>query len=314
MAILVTGAGSYVASHFIEALKTQRGDAEVRGLVRKQADFEKIRERGFVPVLGDVTDRASLDAALQGVEAVVHLAAINRPRGEFTFEAVNHQGTVNVIEAARAAGVVRLLNLVGLGADASRPEEFPASQGRAQQAIRDSGLEYTLFEASVIFGEGDEFVNTLAGLARVPPIMLIPGDGQTRFEPVWVGDVAACMVKALDDPATVKQSYYLCGPQALTLEQIIEAIMSEMGVRRIKVKVPAGLLAPPVWLMSKLLVRPPVTSDLLDLLGKNNVGGDCATREVFGVEARSLGAGLAFVQDMTIGRLLRRSLFGTDYR
>ena len=313
MTILVTGAGGFVARHLAEALKVSRADETVRGLVRKQDDFAKAHERGFEPVLGDVTDRASVDEAMQSVDTVIHLAAINRERGKSTFEAVNYQGTLNMIEAAKAQGVTRLLNLVGLGADPTRPQGLPSTQGRALEAIRASDLDYTLFEASVIFGAGDEFINTLAGLALVPPVMVVPGDGKARFEPIWAGDVAACLVKALDDMAAVNQSYYLCGPQVMTLEEIIDAIMAEMEVRRIKVRMPAVLLGPPVWLMDKLLAKPPATPALLGLLGEDNVGSECATTEVFGVEPRRMADGLGFVNEMTLGQLVRRSLLGEDY-
>lgn len=314
MTILVTGAGGYVASHFVKAIKQLKPGVEVRGLVRKEADMEKARRRGFEPVLGDVSDMASLEAVMQGVETVVHLAAINRERGASTFEAINHMGGANVVQAAKKTGVKHIMNMVGLGADASSDSAFQATQGKGLDAIRNGGVPYTLFTASVIFGEGDEFVNTLAGLARMPLVMVVPGDGQTRFEPVYVGDMCMAMAKAVDDPSTYNQEYYICGPEVLTLEDIIDATMRVMGIKRLKVRVPAFVLRGPVWLMTRTLKRPFVTLGLLELLGEDNVYDPCDTRGKFGIEPVGLEEGIAYVRQMTLGRMLRRSFTGKEFR
>jgi len=311
---LVTGAGGYVASHIIRALKERYPDKPVRGLVRKEADFEKARERGFEPMLGDVTDRDSLNAAMQGVEVVVHLAAINRERGKMTFEAVNTQGTINVVEATKAARVRLLVNVVGLGADPNRPERLAASQGRALNYIWSSGLAYTTFEASVIFGQGDEFISTLAGLARLPLIGVIPGDGQTRFQPIWVGDVAACVARAASDEAVRNKHYRIAGAEIMTLEAINDAVLDTLGVRRLKLHMPVGVLRPLVFLMDKLLPRPPVTPGLLALLGQDNVVAENAIETAFGITPRRLEEGIDYVREITLGRFLARTLGRLKYR
>lgn len=311
---LVTGAGGYVASQVIRELKERYPDTPVRGLVRKESDFDKARARGCEPILGDVTDRASLDRAMQGVEVVIHLAAINRERGKMTFEAINTQGTINVVEAAKAAGVSLLVNAVGLGADANRPERLAASQGRALDYIWNSGLPYTTFEASVIFGQGDEFISTLAGLARLPLINIVPGNGQTRFQPIWVGDVAACVVHAIADEATRNRHYEIAGLDIMTLEAINDAVLGVLGVRRLKLHMPVGILRPLVFLMDRLLPKPPVTPGLLALLGQDNVVHENAIKTVFGITPRRLQDGIDYVRQITLGRFLARTLGRIEYR
>lgn len=312
--ILITGSNGYVGGYVLRTL-AQSGPAQhVKGLVRSEAQADKIRRYGALPAIGDVTDPASLTRAMAGVDVVIHLAAVNRDRGASTMARINAEGTRNVVNAAKAAGVTRIINLVGLGADESRPYPLASTQGQGVRAIIESGIPYTILETSVIFGEGDEFINTLAGLARIPPFMVVPGDGKTAFQPMAAADVAACIVKAVDLPETLNQRLQICGSEVLTLEAIIDAIMAEMGIKRVKLKIPAGLLKLPVALMDKLLPRPPVTPSLLGMLGVNNTTRDNKTETVFGVTPLRLRDGIAFVRKMTLGKLIRRSLGKGEYR
>src|SRR5690349_2549976 len=180
--IIVTGGNGYVATHTIQQLVRVQGET-VRVLVRSEQHFDKIRNLGAAPVKGDVTDTQSLEAAFNGVDQVIHLAAVNRDRGASTMQAVNAQGTINVVDIAKRCGVKQIVTVVGLGADANKPYPLARTQGMGVDYLMRSGISYTVLEASVIFGPGDEFINTLAGLARIPPFMVVPGNGQSRFQP-----------------------------------------------------------------------------------------------------------------------------------
>ncbi len=315
--ILITGANGYVARYVIKALLA-RGGAKpaIRAIVRSQSQFEKIRrlDNGIEPIVGDVTNPASLDAAMQGVRTVIHLAAVNRDRGAVTMERVNAQGTINVVDAAKRAGVQHIITVVGLGADASRPYPLAHTQGVGVDYLTASGIPYTVLEASVIFGEGDEFINTLAGLARIPPFMIVPGDGKSKFQPIAVQDVAACVVRSLDNPQVVNARLQICGSEVITLEQIIDAVIAELGVKRVKLHMPVGLLRIAVGVMDKALPRPPVTPSLLAQLGVDNVATDNATEKVFGVQPIRLREGIGYVRAMTLGFLINRSLGRAEYR
>ncbi|WP_169238449.1 SDR family oxidoreductase [Candidatus Roseilinea sp. NK_OTU-006] len=319
MTILITGANGYVAEHTLRQLRAlAQQDAganlHVRGLVRNPARADKVRALGAEPIIGDVTNLASLVQAMAGVEKVIHLAAVNRDRGEVTMERVNAQGTINVVEAAKQAGVKHIINLVGLGADPKRPYPLAYTQGRGVEAIISSGIPYTILEASVIFGPGDEFLNTLAGLARLPPFMIVPGDGQTKFQPIAVQDVAVCLVQSLSRPEVINRRLQICGSEVITLEGIIDAILAEMGVKRIKLHMPVFLLKPAVALMDALLPKPPVTPSLLAQLGVDNVATDNATTKVFGIEPIKLRAGISFVREMSFGKLMARTFGRAEYR
>jgi len=310
--ILVTGASGYVGSYVLGQLaKTNAGTpvrALVRALVRGQSQAGKVQALGAQPVTGDVTDPASLAGAMKDVDTVIHLAAVNRDRGAVTMERVNQQGTINVVDAAKLAGVKHIINVVGLGASPSKPYPLAKTQGVGVDAIIKSGVPYTILEASVIFGAGDEFLNTLAGLARVPPFMIVPGDGQSKFQPIAASDVAACVVKSVTLPSVLNKRLQICGAEILTLEQIIDEILKTMQLSRTKLKMPVPVLGIAVGLMDALLPRPPVTPSLLAQLGVDNVATDNATQKVFGVQPMSLRGNIGFVREMTLSKLVNRTL------
>jgi NADH dehydrogenase len=311
--IIVTGGNGYVATHTLQQLRATTQEP-VKALLRNQARAAKVHSLGAVPVQGDVTDPQSLDAAFQGADRVIHLAAVNRDRAGNTMQAVNAQGTLNVVAAAKRAGVRQVITVVGLGADATKPYPLARTQGIGVEALMRSGVPYTILEASVIFGAGDEFINTLAGLARMPPFMIVPGDGKTRFQPIAVQDVASCVVRALDNPAALNQRLQICGDQVLTLEEIINAILAELKLRRIKLHVPVPALKVTVGIMDRLLPRSPITPSLLAQLGVDNVAMDNTTRSVFAVQPIQLASGIAYVHQMTLGKLVRCSLGFTNGR
>ncbi|HEY3288714.1 MAG TPA: NAD(P)H-binding protein [Anaerolineae bacterium] len=310
--ILVTGGSGFVATHTIRQLIEQQ--RPVSALVRSERQMDKVRRLGATPVLGDVTDSKSLATAMAGVDKVIHLAAVNRDKGAVTMQSVNTQGTINLVDASRAAGVKQLVNVVGLGADARKPYPLAKTQGAGVDYLMQSGVPYTVLEASVIFGDGDEFINTLAGLARIPPFMVVPGNGRSKFQPIAVQDVAACAIKALELPGTINQRLQICGSEALTLEAIIDAILMEMRLKRIKLHMPVSFLKVAVNLMNRLLPRAPITPSLLVQLGVDNVATENATESVFGLVPQRLVTGISYVHNMTFDKLIKRSLNVTDYR
>lgn len=315
--ILITGANGYVGGFTLKQLQASSaklGNEKVRGLVRDESRAAKVRNAGAEAVFGDVTDVESLHKAMQGVDKVIHLAAVNRDKGDSTMERVNAQGTINVVEAAKKAGVKHIINLVGLGADSRKPYPLANTQGRGVEAIIASGIPYTILEASVIFGPGDEFINTLAGLARIPPFMVVPGDGKTKFQPIAVQDVANCVVQSLWRPEAVNKRLQICGSEVISLEGIIDAIMAEMKISRAKIHMPVSLLKMGVGAMDVTLPKPPVTPSLLAQLGVDNVATDNATEKIFGLKPIKLREGIGFVNDMTVGKLVNRSLGRVEYR
>lgn len=270
--IVVTGGSGYVGSHIVKRLVEM--DRPSRALVRSRRWAEKEGRLAGLSIdlaEADVTRPASLAPAFEGATAVIHTVAIAIEKGGRTYEEVNYQGTVNVVEAARAAGVRRFINLSQLGADSKLPYRFLASKGKAQEYVAASDLDWTAFRPSVIWGPEDEFANTFARLVPFSPIIFPIVDRHAKFQPVWVEDVVTCIVKALDDPETIGKEYEIGGPEVLTLEEIERRTLQAVGARRLLVPFPRPLLEFVVMLMEILLPAPPVTRSLLELLAVNNV-------------------------------------------
>jgi NADH dehydrogenase len=270
--ILVTGASGYLGSHILKRL-AEAGNS-VRALVRSRAWAEaegRLAGLKVEWVEGDVTNPETLVNAVKGVEAVIHTVAIAIEKGGRTYESINYQGTVNMVNAAKTAGVKRFVNICQLGADSKLPYRFLASKGKAQDYVAASGLEWTSFRPSVIWGPEDEFANTFAKLAPLSPLIYpIIGDGQAKFQSVWVEDVATAVVKSLDDPSTINGDFELGGPEVLTIAEVERRTLQAIGARRLMIPLPLPLLRIVVALMQVIFPAPPVTTSLLDLLGVDN--------------------------------------------
>ncbi len=299
--ILVTGGTGYVGSHLLARLRQR--DERVRLLVRDPAKYQQLAGGNVELAKGDVTDPASLGEAMQGVSTVIHLVAIIRERpGGITFERIIYGGTVNVVDAAKAAGVKRFIHQSALGVRRDPNMPYFDAKYRAEEYVRQSGLSYAILRPSVIFGEGDQFVNTLADVKRKPlvilpaPIVPVVGDGSTPFSPVWVGDFVDAVIGLLDNPSLDGQVYEIGGPRRMTYEQMMSEIMEVVGIKRAKLHVPIPLMKVPVLLMDKVLPNPPVTIEQLKMLRLDNSTSENATERLAGHPLKDFREGIDFVK------------------
>ncbi len=307
--VLVTGASGLVGTHTCREL-ARRG-WQVRALVRdRKKAHRRLTGAGIEIVGGDIRDHAALHDALDDVSAVVHLAAIAMERGRESYESVNRDATAAIIESMRAAGVDRLIHMSQNGASAHSPFRFLRSKGEAEEYVRASELRWTIFRPSVIFGPEDEFVNVLARLVRISPLLYaLPGGGKARFQPVAVDDVARAIGAALDGSHTERECYALGGPEPLTLREMVRRILIAMRARRLLVPVPVPLIRPVVALAQRVLPRPPVTTSLLDLLALDNTVGDGTPWPELGIVPAAFSPqNLSYLRGITAGDAIR-SLF-----
>ena len=311
MTILVTGAAGYLGNQTVKKLAAS--GQPVRAMVRRRAKA-RLRLQGLGDqvdiVEADVTDPASLSAAMTDVSAVVHYVAIAMEKGGQTYEGVNNQGTVNVVDAAEAAGVTRFINMSQNGASSDLPYRFLASKGRAQDYVRASKLRWTALRPSAIFGPQDEFFNTFARLLKLTPIIfpLIDG-GKAEFQPVSVHDVVEAVLRSLDDDSTIGAELALGGPEVLTLGEIERRIIEAMHTWRLLIPVPVALLRPAVKVMESLLPGSPVTTSLLELLALPNTVADNALTTRFGMQPIPFsGQHIAYLNDNTIGAAMAKFL------
>ena len=235
--ILVTGATGFIG----RALVRQLFDSgyPVRTLLRPSPHTPRLPKGVPVEVavvgLGDVR---GLRAALRDVDVIIHLAGAEHQGRNANLLATDIHGTQNLAQAAKGAGVKRFIYLSHIGAD--RASAFPVqkAKGIAEEHIRKSGVPYTIVRSSIIFGPEDHFTTNLASLLRrAPGIFPIPGDGQTRIQPLWVDDLVTCLVWAMESSETINNLYEVGGSEYFTIRQTLESIMQVIGRRRLLISV-----------------------------------------------------------------------------
>lgn len=244
MNVLVVGGTGFVGTHLCRELH-DRGHA-VTALSRSPSSNDL--PEGVEIVMGDVTAYDSIEGAFEGQEVVVNLVALSplfRPSGgnEEHFR-VHEGGTANVVEAAEAHGVGRIVQLSALGADPDGDTAYVRAKGAAEAIVRDSALAWVIFRPSVVFGEGGEFIPYTKRLAP-PYVTPLPGGGKTRFQPIWVGDLVSMLADAIesdgeDDPHA-GETYEVGGPEVLTLAEIAELAHGADGRSVGVVSVPMSL-------------------------------------------------------------------------
>lgn len=291
--VLVTGGTGFVGRNIVRAL----GDRPIRVLARDPAEAARLNGQNLEAVAGDVTKAESLRGAMDGCEAVIHLVAIIEEEGGATFDGVVRGGTVNVIQEAQRAGVQRLLHMSALGTRNDPRYGYFEAKWQAERAVEQSGIPWTIFRPSIIFGPGDGFVTLLAKLVKTAPVIPVVGAGKSLFQPIAVDEVAAACVRALDDPSTAGHIYELGGGKVYTYEELLEVVARQLGVSKPKVHVPIGLMKGVVGLSSPLpkALRPPVTSEQLKMLAIDNATNRSATEALIGKAPARLEDGLAYL-------------------
>ena len=235
--------------------------------------------------ISSLTDKRGVRAAMVGVKSVVHLAGAERGGLEAGLRTVDVEGTRVLIEAARQAGVSRIVFVSHLGAEPS--SAFPALRAKAlaEDAIRKSDLPYTIIRSSLVYGEGDRFTTSLAMLLGISPgIFPIPGDGKTAIQPVWVDDLATCVAWSLEEDSIVGETYDVGGPEFLTLRQVVEMVMMAAGSRRWLLNTSPLYLRGITWALQRILPNPPLTTFWFDYLASSRTASLDAMPTIFGLK------------------------------
>lgn len=301
--ILVTGANGFVGSHALPLLLD--AGHRVVALVRSPAAGEGLLDRlapghaANVDVrTGDVTRPDSLPAALAGVDAVVHLAAIPRDyRGGADLRLVNTEGTRAVVEAMKATGVRRLIHMGAMGVEDDPALHYASSKAKAEAIVRASGLDWTILRPSLQFGEGDGFFNIIADLVRMSPgVVPVPGRGDSRFQPIHTDDVARVVVASLADPTTIGGSFDLGGPRYWTYREITEEVLRALGKRRAILPMPVPLIRLVAGAAEFVRLPFPVATDQLRQLRLDNIGELDVIPSRFGFEPRAMEGQLGYLR------------------
>lgn len=295
--ITIFGGSGFVGRHVVQ--KLAKTGARIRVAVRRPNQAMFLGPLGDVGqiqlVQANVRNRASIDRAVEGADAVINLVGVLCPKGRQTFGNLHDEGAGAIAAAARAAGADRLIHVSAIGADSEGSAHYARSKAAGEKAVLAAFEGATILRPSVIFGPDDQFLNRFALLARLSPVLpliggmpvLSPG-GQTKFQPVYVGDVAEAVVKALGDPSAAGKLYELGGPRIYSLREIYEIVLSNIGRRRFFVSLPFPIAKIEAWFFEFwfrfLRPDPPITVDQVRLLENDNVVADNAlTLADFGV-------------------------------
>ncbi len=290
--VFVTGATGFVGRAVVHALRAD--GLKVRCLVRRGSERDLRGLEAIERVEGDVLARQTLDEGIGGCDAVVHLVGIireYRSRG-ITFEHIHVDGTLNVLAAAAAANVRRYLHMSALGTSATAPSLYHQTKWLAEEAVRASALPWTIFRPSVIYGKGDGFVSMLARMVESLPVVPVMGEGDQKIQPVPVEQVADGFRRAITRPETVKQTYDVGGPDAVSLVELIDAIGKALGHARVrKIHLPIGLMRIAAGTLQGIPSFP-LTTDQIRMLGTDNTCDPEPFFRAFGLTPVPLRAGL----------------------
>lgn len=288
--ILVTGGTGFVGGHLIRRL--QQEGLPVRALARHPDRVQPLKDLGVEVVPGDVSDKVSLEKAVEGIERVIHLVGIIQETPGVTFRGVHVEGTRNVIEVARKAGVRHFFHQSALGTRPGAKSEYHRTKWEAEELVRQSDIPHTILRPSLIYGPGDKFTIRLSEMLRRAPVMPVIGSGKSRVQPIYIDDVVSCMVKVVIGDAFLNEIYEIGGPDQLTYKEVTTAIAETMGLKRPSVHVPLFFMKPIAHALETVLSNPPLTTDQLIMLQEDNVCSMRDIRDAFGIEPLAFRDGL----------------------
>jgi uncharacterized protein YbjT (DUF2867 family) len=277
--ITIFGGSGFLGRHVVRALAKQQ--YRIRVAVRRPDLAGHLQPLGFVGQIGavqaNVRNEASVAAAVRGSHFVINLVGILFERGRQRFEAVQALGAETVARAA-ATHAARMIHVSAIGADEHSTAAYARSKRDGELRVLAATPEATIFRPSIIFGPNDNFFNRFAALAQMSPALPLIGGGHTRFQPVFAGDVAAAIAKAVAGETRPGAIYELGGPEASTFRQLMEFVLATIERRRLLVPIPFAVAKLQAAVLS-LLPNPMLTPDQVELLRYDNVVSEAAHRD-----------------------------------
>jgi NADH dehydrogenase len=275
----VFGGSGFLGRHLVRALA--RRDYRIRVAVRRPDLAGHLQPLGRVgqihAVQANVRYPDSVAAAVRHAEVVINLVGVLFERGRQRFPAVHVAGADAIARAAAAAGA-RMIHVSAIGADANSPSGYARTKAAGEAAVRAAVPAATIFRPSILFGPEDDFFNRFAAMARLSPVLPLVGGGHTRFQPVFVGDVAEAMARAVDGTLAPGTTCELGGPEVKTFRELMEFVLATTGRRRLLLPLPFPLATLQATFL-QFLPKPPLTPDQVKLLRADNVVSPDAERE-----------------------------------
>jgi uncharacterized protein YbjT (DUF2867 family) len=290
--IVITGATGFVGSELVKQARAEGFAA--RAIVRDPRRARWLVDRFGVELFhGNVLYAPSLEGSMAGAKCVIHLVGIIHEWRENTFERVHTEATQNVVDAAKKAGVKRYLHMSALGTRADARSRYHQTKWAAEESVRKSGLAWTIFRPSVIYGPGDKSINVLSRVVRLLPVVPVLGDGNSKIQPVSVETVAKCFVAAIKNDNTIGKTYDLCGPEAFTWNELYEKLLRFHGLKKPKMHLPLPVARIQAAVLEKILARPPFNRDQLIMTEEDNIGDPGPAVRDFLLEQEPFEQGIA---------------------
>jgi len=269
----VFGGSGFIGRYVVQRLAQQ--DYVVRVAVRDPAGARFLQTQGrvgqIVPLAAPITDASAVARAVDGAQVVVNLVGILHERRQGDFHRLQGEAPGALAAAARSAGVESLVHLSAIGADRASPSLYAQSKADGEAAVQAAFPQATILRPSVVFGPEDDFFNRFAAMARLPFMPVVAGG--TRFQPVYVGDVADAVAAVIARPDARGRIYELGGPRVMTMREVLRFVLETTRRRRPMVDMPMGLMRFQAGLLQRL-PKPPVTQDQLLLLQRDNVASE----------------------------------------
>jgi uncharacterized protein YbjT (DUF2867 family) len=289
--VTVFGGTGFVGRHTVRALA--KAGKRIRVAVRHPHKGFFLPPTGTVGQIAltkcDVHEADQVEAAVRGADAVINLTGVLYSRGEQSFEAIHVDAADTIAKAAAAAGVRTLVHASAIGADTDSDSAYAASKGEGEERVRAAFPGAAIVRPSLVFGPEDDFFNRFAALARILPALPLIGGGHTKFQPVFVGDVAAALAKLAQDPALGGTVYELGGPNVYSFRELMEILLREIGRKRLLVPVPFALATLKAYVL-QFAPKPLLTPDQVRQLKHDNVVTGAATLATLGIAPTSVEA------------------------
>jgi NADH dehydrogenase len=290
--ILVTGGTGVVGSAIVAELQKQGQSVAVLG--RDAARIQSTFGGSVDARPGDVTKPETLAAAMNGIDTVIDAvqfptSPIEVPRKGWTFENIDYKGSVNQVDAAKAAGVKRYVYISGVGADLNSPKHWFRFKAMAEQHLLESGLEWTIVRPSWVYGPRDHSLNRLLGFTRFLPFLPFFGDGKQDMQPVFVEDVGRIVAQSALASEAANQLFELGGPEVMSMNRVMQTGLDVMGRKRFILHQPlfVGKL---IGRLASLqpFVTPPLTADAVDFISCAAVADNTNLVRVFNPQLTAL--------------------------
>jgi len=304
--ILVTGGTGFVGRHLVEQLIAS--GRQVRILLRPSIKTPNLpKGKAVEAAVCSLQDERGLRAAMRGVDVVIHLAGTERYSSRAELQNVDIHGTQHLAAAAAQSNVRRFLFLSHLGAESASAYPVFKAKALAEKAIVNTDIPYTILRSAVIFGPGDQFTTSLARLLRLSPgMLLIPGDGGTLLQPIWIHDVVSCLMVAMENEQFANQTISIAGLETLTFLEVVEQIMSSAGIRRRIIHVsPAAMRI--IALVMDTFTKFPVSIFWLDYLSANRTTQLDVLPRLFGIMPARFHTQLGYLAQPAKAGIIQRS-------